>query len=118
MSAQEHIEESRRQLAWALRALEFEDLEGAAGRAWEAAVEATKAVAETRNLACTSSADVYGIAYALMDDSGDEKMADGFSWASTLHTESLRATFEERDITMGIMGATDFVERVAACLDV
>ena len=118
MSVQSHMDESRALLQWAWRALEFEDLRGATGRAWAATVEATKAVAESRNLACKSPADVYGVAYAILREVKDEKMDDGFSWAETLHTESLQDYLLESEIELGIKGVTDFVEGVAACLNV
>ena len=118
MNVQNHINASRKQLAWAWQALEFEDYRGATGRAWEAAVEATKAIALSRNLDCQSSADVYGIAYKLMDETKDKKMDSGFTWASTLHTKSLQDYFEESDLELGIKGVADYVEGVAACLGV
>ena len=118
MNAQNHMDASRKQLAWARRALEIEDYRGATGRAWAATVEATKAVAASRNLACKSSADVYGVAYAILREVKDEKMDDGFTWAETLHTESLQDYLLESEIELGIKGVTDFVEGVAACLNV
>lgn len=118
MSAQKHINDSRKQLAWARRALEFEDYRGATGRAWAAAVEATRAVAASRNLACKSPADIYGVAYAILREVKDEKMDDGFTWANTLHTESLQDYLLESDIELGIKGVTNFVEGVATCLNV
>ena len=70
------------------------------------------------NLACKSPADVYGVAYAILREVKDEKMDNGFSWAETLHTESLQDYLLESEIELGIKGVTDFVEGVAACLNV
>ena len=118
MSTSEHLEASRKQLAWAWRAFEFEDLRGASGRAWAAAVEATKAAAESRELKCESSREIHSVAYALMDEYGNDKMEMGFTWAEGLRENSVEGYYHESDVELGIKRVTDYVEGVAACLNV
>ena len=118
MSIEGRIIESRRLIDWAWRALEFEDLRGASGRAWAAAVEATKAVAESRNLPCKSKHDVHRVAYDFENEIDDEKVMFGFAWAEGLYENSVEGYYHESDVELGIKGVTDFVEGVAACLNV
>ena len=118
MSAQKHIAESRRLLDWARRALEFEDLRGASGRAWAAAAEATKAVAAIRNIRCASKGDVHRVAYDFENEIKDEKVTLGFAWAEGLYENSVEGYYHESDVELGIKGVADYVEGVAACLGV
>ena len=118
MSVNSHLEDSRKQLAWAWKALEFEDLRGASGRAWAAAVEATKAVAESRHILCESNRDVYRVAYDLESQTQDERLRMGFTWAEGLRENSVEGYYHESDVELGIKRVTDYVEGVAACLNV
>ena len=118
MSVNSHLEDGRKQLAWAWKALEFEDLRGASGRAWAAAVEATKAVAESRHILCESNRDVYRVAYDLESQTQDEKLRMGFTWAEGLRENSVEGYYHESDVELGIKRVTDYVEGVAACLNV
>ena len=42
----------------------------------------------------------------------------GFAWAEGLYENSVEGYYHESDVELGIKGVTDFVEGVAACLNV
>ena len=93
-----------------------EDLAQASEKAWGAAAEMVKALAEERGWAHQSHSSLRSVASRLRRETGDDDFWRIFAVAGELHTNFYESWFEREDVALGIRDVERFVDKVESLL--
>ena len=89
-----------------------DDLLQASQRAWGAAAQTVKAIAEQRGWRHRSHGDLFQIVDRLADESNDDELLDLFHVANSLHQNFYEGWQTARLVEAGLAGVEEFVGRV------
>ena len=115
-SADYYIRTSRRFLAQAHEEFDRGDILQASEKAWGAAAQAVKAVAEQRGWGHSTHARLFETIKRISRETGDEELYDLFHVANSLHQNFYEGWQTESFVERGIQRVNELVEKLDARL--
>ncbi len=113
-NGQYYSDTGREFLARARTYLAEDDLRQASEKGWGAAAQMVKAAAETRGWRHHVHRDLWRTINRLANETGDERVRDGFNAASTLHTNFYEGWLERETVEANLARVAELVEKLDA----
>ena len=107
-----HREASRRLIVQAHDYLAADDLLQASEKAWGAAAQAVKSVAETRGWPHNGHGQLFEVIGRIVAETGDEDIRTAFTIAGALHTNFYEGWLDREDIEAHLSHVAGLVEKL------